>query len=59
MNDEKEKEELLKKLQEASNGEDLNNAELEAIDGGLLDNRCVNNRVPQCGCHIQQDKREN
>ena len=59
MNDEKEKEELLKKLQEASNGEELNNAELEAIDGGLLDNRCVNNRVPQRGCHIQQDKREN
>ena len=32
MNDEKEREELLKKLQEASNGEELNNAELEAID---------------------------
>ncbi|MBM6883932.1 hypothetical protein [Bacteroides caecigallinarum] len=56
MKDENEKMKLLKELQEAASSETLSDSELESVDGGgVIDVRCVNNNVPQCGCQIKQE----
>lgn len=58
MKSKSEKEKLLKTLQDAAGFETLSNAEMEAVDGGLLDSKCVHNHVTQCGCQITENKPE-
>lgn len=44
-----EKQELLSDLQNAAD-DVLNVGDLEKVEGGLLDSKCVNNNVAMCGC---------
>lgn len=54
MKSKSEKEELLKTLQDAASFETLSDAEMEAVDGGFLDHKCVHNHVAQCGCQVEK-----
>ena len=47
------KKQLLDTLADAAKSETLEQSEMERVPGGLLDNRCVNNAVAQCGCTVK------
>lgn len=55
---EEEKKQLLDTLADAAKSETLEQSEMEAVAGGVLDNKCVNNTVSQCGCTVKPVERQ-